>query len=87
MSKDELNTILRHLKDNATLQYTIGSEKRDRRPLAACLSPLYIIHVDSHSFSHFFIQAQTLRVKSQEPVDMEVPSGDVLRQDTLFSWP
>lgn len=30
---------------------------------------------------------RTLKVKSQEPVQIAVPSGETFRQETLFSWP
>lgn len=62
---------------------------RNTQPSCWCCTTTFITpaRLSNHSSAGCPVQAHTLSVKSQEPVDMEVPSGDVLRQETLFSWP
>lgn len=75
----------KHFKGDTASQFTIKYRACERSLSTVVLA---LPAPDKAALPPFMsLQAHTLRVKSQEPVDMEVPSGEVLRQETLFSWP
>lgn len=52
-----------------------------------CLGPNLEMNNTHYNVNLFNLLVVTRRVKSQDPVQIAVPSGETFKQDTLFSCP